>query len=157
MAQRSRQNVPLGEQLRWWRRHAQWSRRQLAARAGTSISTIQNLERGSGTLTYYTLALRALDLQLRVRGLGKRRPGSALQYERRAQSITRRDLARHLAVSRNTLARLDANLSVRLSTLEAYARAIGASLVVVQLPGDERGGGDGGQLIDRVRGSREDR
>ena len=138
MAQRSRQILSLGKQLHVWRTHARWSRRELAARAGVSISTVQNLERGRGTLTYYTLALRALGLKLHARGLGNRRLGSALRYERQEQTITRRELARHLEVSRNTLARLDANLSVRLSTIEACARAIGASLIVVPVPPDQR-------------------
>jgi transcriptional regulator with XRE-family HTH domain len=71
MAQRSRQTIPLGEQLCFWRTHAKWSRRQLAERAGVSISTVQHLKLGRGTLTYYTLLLRALRLKLHARDLGE--------------------------------------------------------------------------------------
>ena len=140
MAQRSRQTIPLGEQLHWWRTDAQWSRRQLADRAGVSISTVQALEAGKGTMTYYTLVLRALGLQLRARGRGHRRLGTALVSERQEQRIARRELARYLNVSRTTLAALEANRSVRIATLEAYARAIGVSLVVERLPLDQQTG-----------------
>ena len=138
MAPQSRQTIPLGEQLYFWRTHANWSRRQLAEHAGISISTVQHLEHGRGTLTYYQLALRALGLKLYARGLGNRSLASALRRTRSDQIISRRELARHLQVSRTTLAKFEENNSVRIATIEKYARAIGLSLVVRPLPADQR-------------------
>ena len=138
MAPHSRQTIPLSEQLYFWRTHAKWSRRQLAERAGISISTVQHLEHGRGTLTYYQLALRALGLKLHARGRGNRSLASALRSERSAQIISRRELARHVQVSRTTLAKFEDNNSVRIATIEKYARAIGVSLVVRPLPPDQR-------------------
>ena len=114
MAPHSRQTIPLGEQLYFWRTYAKWSHRQLAERAGISISTVQHLEHGRGTLTYYQLALRALGLKLRARGRGNRSLASALQNERSDQIISRREIARHLQVSRTTLAKFEDNNSVRI-------------------------------------------
>ena len=138
MAPQSRQTIPLGEQLHWWRTHLKCSRRQLAERASISMSTIQHLEKNNGTLTYYQTALRALGLKLHARGRGNRKLGTALTYERREQTIARRELARHLEVSRNTLAALESNKSVRIATLERYANAIGVGLVVQPLPPDQQ-------------------
>ena len=135
MAPLSRSTIPLGEQLYWWRTHHQWSRRQLAERAGIAISTLQSLEAGRGTLTYYITALRALGLKLHAAGLGNRNLGTALVHERTQQTISRRELARHLAVSRTTLAKLDSNRSVRLATIEAYAQSIGVRLIVRPITG----------------------
>lgn len=61
-----------------------------------------------------------------------------MRSERQDQSIARRELARHLEVSRTTLAALENNRSVRIATLERTARAIGVSLVVQPLPPDQR-------------------
>ena len=138
MAPQSRQTIPLGEQLYFWRTHANWSRRQLAERASISISTVQHLEHGHGTLTYYQLALSALGLKLHARALGNRSVASALRHERSEQTISRRELAKRLQVSRTTLAKLEANKSVRIATIENYARAIGVSLVVRPFPPDQK-------------------
>jgi transcriptional regulator with XRE-family HTH domain len=110
--------------------HAKWSRRQLAEKAGVSISTVQHLEGGRGTLTYYTLLLRALGLKLHARGRGNRKLATALRFERHHQLISRRELARHLKISRTTLSALGNNSSVRIATIEAYARAIGVELTL---------------------------
>ena len=137
MAPQSRQTIPLGEQLYFWRTHANWSRRQLAEHAGISISTVQHLEHGRGTLTYYQLALRALKLKLHARGLGNRTLASTLRRTRSDQIISRRELAQHLQVSRTKLAKFEDNSSVRIATIEKNARAIGVSLVVQPLPPDQ--------------------
>ena len=130
MAQRSHQLVPLGEQLYFWRTHAKWSRRKLAEAAGIAISTVQDLEHGHGSLTYYLLTLDALDLHLATPGHGHRRLGTAFHRERISQGIARRDLARHLKVSRTTLASLEDNKSVRIATIDAYARSLRIALIV---------------------------
>ena len=130
MAQFSHQIVPLGEQLFFWRKHARWSRRQLSEAAGIATSTIQDLEHGHGTLTYYLLAIASLRLRLHAPGLGHRRLGTALRYERQLQYVSRRELARHLKISRTTIAALEANRSVRLSVIDAYVRTLRIVIVV---------------------------
>ena len=130
MTQHSSHSVPLGTQLYLWRTHARWSRRELAQIAGIALSTAQDLEHGHGSLSYYVLALDALGLRLRTPGHGHRKLGTALMHEPIAQNISRRELARHLDVSPNTLASLEHNQSTQFSKIEAYARAIGVKLVV---------------------------
>ncbi len=134
MAQNSGHIVPLGEQLYFWRRHARWLRRRLAQAAGIAISTVQELETGRGTLTYFITALDALGLVLHARGLGHRRLGTAMRHEREQQEISRRELAAHLKVSRTTLAALERNRSVRISIVDRYALALRIRVVVSPRP-----------------------
>ena len=103
--------------------------REMVASSVGGACRYQHLECSRGTLTYYTLALAALGLKLHA-GLGNRRLGTVLRHERNEQTIARRELARHLQISRTTLAAFERNQSVRLSKIEAYANAIGIELII---------------------------
>ena len=106
----------------------------LAARAGVGLSAVRAVEHGQGRLSTLAELLAALGLELRGRFLASGPRGPALVAARRKQS--RREVARALGVSRNTLAALEGGVGL-VSTLEAYGGAIGAGLYLAAA-GDAR-------------------
>jgi transcriptional regulator with XRE-family HTH domain len=99
----------------------------LAVRAGVGISALRAVERGQGRLSTLSELLAALGLELRGRSLASGPLGPAMAAARRRRKQSRREVARALGVSRNTLAALEGGVGL-VATLEAYGGAIGAGL-----------------------------
>jgi phage N-6-adenine-methyltransferase len=118
----------LGRELRAARRQAGLTQAALASSADVGISAVLNLERGRGTLSSWRPVLDALGVELRGRSLAAGPVGASLAALRCRRGLSRRELARSLGASRNTLARLEAGGPGRLETLEAYGEVIGAGL-----------------------------
>ncbi len=108
----------------------------LAAAAGVGITALRTAESGHGRFSTFSRLLDALALELRGRTLaaGPIRPALAAARQKRKQS--RRDIAKALGVSRNTLAALETGTGL-LSLLEAYGGAVGAGLHLAAVD-DER-------------------
>ena len=94
------------------------------------------VERGQGRLGTLTALLAALGMELRGRSLAAGPVGPAMAAARRTRKQSRREIARALGVSRNTLAALEGGVGL-VSTLEAYGGAIGAGLYLAAA-GDAR-------------------
>jgi len=105
----------------------------LAATAGIGVAAVRNLEHGRGTLASWAAALDALGWELRGRHLAAGSVGAALAALRTRRGVSRRELARILGVSRETLAVLESGGPGRLETLEAYGAAVGAGLYLAPL------------------------
>ncbi len=99
----------------------------LAARAGVGISAVRPVERGQGRLSTLGELVGALGLELRGRSLVAGPVGPALAAARQRRKQSRREIARALGVSRNTLAALEGGVGL-MATLEAYGGAVGAGL-----------------------------
>ena len=105
-------------------------------RAGVGISALRAVERGQGRLSTLAELVGALGLELRGRFLGAGSVGPALAVARQRRKQSRREIARALGVSRNTLAALEGGVGL-MATLEAYGGAIGAGLYLATA-GDTR-------------------
>lgn len=129
---------PIGIGLRHARRAAKLSQVQLALAVGLDPATVAALEQGCGTQASLRRVLGHLGLALRSRSLPLGAPGPALAALRRRLGLSRRGLARNLAVSRTTLANLEADGSGRIEGLLAYATALGVKfeLIPVDAPRD---------------------
>lgn len=128
MAQLSRLGVALRDHRRSG--HTQAS---LSKVAGIGVEATRNLETGRGTLRSLWAVLNALRLELKGRHLADMPIGDALARLRQRRGISRRELARRLAVSRETLSVLEGGGPGRLETLESYGAAIGAGLYLAPL------------------------
>lgn len=118
------------------RKAAGLTQKKLAARAKIGLSTVQAVESGRGRISSLDAILQALDLELRGRQLAAGPVGPALLLARKRRKISRRHLARTLGVSRNTLVGIEQGAGL-VSTLEAYAGAVGAGLYLAR-PGTDR-------------------
>ena len=85
------------------------------------------VERGQGRVSTLARLLEALGLELRGRSLVAGAIGAALAAGRNRRRQSRREIARALDVSRNTLAGFEGDVGL-VATLEAYGAAIGAGL-----------------------------
>jgi transcriptional regulator with XRE-family HTH domain len=108
----------------------------LGARAGVGISAVRAVERGQGRLSTLAELLTALGLELRGRFFASGPLGPAMVAARQRRKQSRREVARALGVSRNTLAALEGGVGL-VATLEAYGGAIGAGLYLATA-GDAR-------------------
>ena len=124
--------------MREQRRQKKLTQGVLSQRAGLGISAVRTLEQGQGRVgtLMLMLMLSALGLELRGRTLMAGPIGPALAAARRRRKQSRREIARALGVSRNTLASLEEGGGL-VATLEAYGGAVGAGLYLADA-GDER-------------------
>lgn len=103
----------------------------MADKAGLSVDSVRRLECGRGTLKSFFKLLHALGLDLRKHGSRTRTPLLTLAGTRQMRDYSVRALAERLAVSRNTLDKLErGSVSGRLETLEAVNSAIDGGLYV---------------------------
>jgi transcriptional regulator with XRE-family HTH domain len=93
---------------------------------------VRAIERGRGRVESLRLILAALRLELRGRSLAAGPIGASLATARRQRKQSRRNLARALGVSRNTLAALEHGGGL-LATLEAYGGALGVGLHIAEI------------------------
>ena len=127
----------LGRAVCGYRRQQRQTQAAIAAKARISVNTLRNIERGKGRASSFDRVLRALDLELKLDGSGSRTPLAKLADVRLGNGYSQRFVAKQLHMSRNTLGRLERGDSVRLETLEVYARAIDANLYVA--PAQKKG------------------
>ena len=120
----------LGRAVRGYRRQQRQTQAMVAAKARVSVNTLRNIERGKGRALSFDRVLRALHLELKLDGSRSRVPLATLVDVRLGHAYSQRFVAKQLQMSRNTLGRLERGCSVRLETLEVYARAIDANLYV---------------------------
>jgi transcriptional regulator with XRE-family HTH domain len=121
----------LGRLFRVARKAARLTQAELAEQAGIGLSAAQALERGRGRISSQNAILKTLDLELRGRQLVAGPVGPALVLVRKRRKISRRKLAKALGVSRNTLVAVETGGGL-VSTLEAYASAVGAGLYLAR-------------------------
>ena len=117
--------------LREARKRAKLTQKELASKAGVGLSAVQALERGRGRLSSLNAVLAALRLELRGRQLVSGPVGPALALARKRRRTSRRELAKALGVSRNTLAAVEAGSGL-VRPLEMYAGAVGARLYLAR-------------------------
>lgn len=126
----------LGRLIRDSRKASGLTQIELATAASVALSAVRTVEVGRGRASTLDAIVAALGLELRGRSLQVGRIGAALVRARRARKISQRQLARSLGVSRNTLAATERGGGL-VSTLEAYAAAVGAGLYLAR-PHDPR-------------------
>ena len=122
----------LGGLIRDARKKAKLTQADLAKRAGIGISAVRAIEKSHGRISTMDAILKCLGLELRGRQLIAGPLGPALAFARKRRNTSRRELARSLGVSRNTLAGIEAGVGLA-SILEGYAVAVGAGLYIAKI------------------------
>ncbi len=130
-------SISLGASVRQHRRKQRLTQAALAGLGGLSVAAVRAVERGHGRVESLTVILAALRLELRGRTLVAGLVGPALAAARLRRRESRRNVARALGVSRNTLAALEVGGGL-VATLEAYGGALGAGLHLAEIAA-ERG------------------
>jgi phage N-6-adenine-methyltransferase len=129
------QQSTLGAALRRYRKAQDLTQAALAVRAGIGITALRAAERGQGRLGTLARLLTALGLELRGRTLIAGPIGPALAQARQQRRQSRREVARALGMSRNTLSSLERGRGL-LSGLEAYGGAVSAGLYLAAIGTD---------------------
>lgn len=122
----------LGGLLKQMRKEGGLTQAALARQAGVGLSAVRAVEKSQGRISTLSAMLQALDAELRGRQLAGGPVGPALAAARKRRRTSRRELARSLGVSRNTLTSIEAGRGL-VSVLEAYAIAVGAGLHVAKV------------------------
>ena len=126
----------LGQLFRDARNAAGLTQAELASGAGIGLSAVRAVEGGHGRVSSLTAILNTLGLELRGRQLVAGPIGPALALARQRRKVSRRKLSKALGVSRNTLVAIETGGGL-VTTLEAYAGAVGAGLYLAR-PEDAR-------------------
>jgi transcriptional regulator with XRE-family HTH domain len=98
----------IGNAVREARRAAGMTQLSLAISAEIGLAAMRGVESGIGRITSLNAVLNALALEIRGRNLAEGSLGHALALARKRRKLSRRQLARALNVSRNTLASVEA-------------------------------------------------
>ena len=122
----------IGNAVREARRAEGMTQLTLAIAAGFGLSAVRGVEGGIGRITSLNAVLRALGLEIRGRNLMAGHVGPALALARKRRKLSRRQLARALNVSRNTLASVEAG-GGSMAELESYGAAVGAGLYLAKV------------------------
>ncbi len=121
----------LGRLFRDARKTAGLTQSELAKQAGIGLSVVQAVEKSRGRVSSLNAVLTALGLELRGRQLVAGRIGPALLHARKRRKVSRRKLAKALSLSCNTVVAVESGGGL-VSTLEAYAGAVGAGLYLAR-------------------------
>jgi transcriptional regulator with XRE-family HTH domain len=122
----------IGNAVREARRAAGMTQLSLAISAEIGLAAMRGVESGIGRITSLNAVLNALALEIRGRNLAAGSLGHALALARKRRKLSRRQLARALNVSRNTLASVEAG-GGSMAELESYAAAVGAGLYLAKI------------------------
>lgn len=126
----------LGQLFRDARKGAGLTQAELALRASIGLSAVQAVERGRGRVSSLMAILKTVGLELRGRQLPAGPIGLGLIHARKRRRMSRRQLAKALGISRNTLVAAENGRGL-VSILEAYAGAVAAGLYLAR-PEDAR-------------------
>src|SRR4051794_6398314 len=121
----------LGGLIRNARKAVNITQLALARQSGVGLSAVRAVEKSRGRVSTLVGVLKALDIEIRGRQLAAGPLGPALAAARNRRQTSRRELARSLGVSRNTLASIEAGGGL-VRVLQAYAVAVGAGLYVAR-------------------------
>jgi transcriptional regulator with XRE-family HTH domain len=122
----------IGNAVREARRAEGMTQLTLAIAAGFGLAAVRGVEGGIGRITSLNAVLRALGLEIRGRNLMAGHVGPALALARKRRKVSRRQLARALNVSRNTLASVESG-GGSMAELESYGAAVGAGLYLAKV------------------------
>lgn len=116
-----------GRQLHQHRKQQKLNQQQLAAKAGLSLPTIRQLERGQGYLSSFQAVLDVLGIQVVGRNLPQGEAiGPQVATLRQRRDLNQRDFAAMLNITQPTLINLERHSKGKLVTLENALAVLGA-------------------------------